>query len=94
MPKTILTVARERHIARLIVVNLQRIGYRALQLNLDEATPERIDEENPDCLILPVGLLPSIRWARRDELSIGEYRFQLWQKFEDPKQELNLRFLK
>lgn len=78
--KTVLVVARERHIGRLIEVNLQRAGYSVSQLDFDKATPSRLDQENPELLFLPPELLPSPLWSRHSTIEIGRGDFQLWRK--------------
>ena len=52
MPKRILVVDDEKHIARLIVVNLQRAGYVVEAASNGLECLERVQAEPPDLIIL------------------------------------------
>jgi len=54
MQKKILAVDDERHIVRLIQVNLERAGYRVVTANDGREALKKIAEELPDLVILDV----------------------------------------
>jgi two-component system alkaline phosphatase synthesis response regulator PhoP/two-component system response regulator VicR len=54
MPKKILAVDDERHIVRLVEVNLQRAGYEVVTAYDGKEALEKIKTENPDLVVLDV----------------------------------------
>lgn len=54
MPKKILAVDDERHIVRLIQVNLERAGYEVATAYDGREALKKIDEEKPDMVVLDV----------------------------------------
>ena len=54
MPKKILAVDDERHIVRLVEVNLQRAGYEVVTAYDGKEALEKVKSENPDLVVLDV----------------------------------------
>jgi len=54
MPKKILAVDDERHIVRLVQVNLERQGYQVVTAFDGKEALEKIESENPDLVVLDV----------------------------------------
>ncbi len=54
MPKKILAVDDERHIVRLVQVNLQRAGYEVVTAYDGKEALEKVEAEHPDMVILDV----------------------------------------
>lgn len=54
MPKKILAVDDERHIVRLVEVNLQRAGYEVVTAYDGKEALEKVQSENPDLIVLDV----------------------------------------
>ena len=54
MPKKILAVDDERHIVRLVEVNLQRAGYEVVTAYDGREALEKVKSENPDLVVLDV----------------------------------------
>ncbi len=54
MPRKILTVDDEKHIVRLIQVNLERHGYEVVTAFDGREALTKVDEERPDLVILDV----------------------------------------
>jgi len=54
MPKKILAVDDERHIVRLVEVNLQRAGYEVVTAFDGREALEKVKAENPDLVVLDV----------------------------------------
>ncbi|HEY3377017.1 MAG TPA: response regulator [Armatimonadota bacterium] len=54
MPKKILAVDDERHIVRLIQVNLERAGYEVVTAYDGREALKKIEEEQPDMVVLDV----------------------------------------
>jgi two-component system alkaline phosphatase synthesis response regulator PhoP/two-component system response regulator VicR len=54
MPKKILAVDDERHIVRLVEVNLQRAGYQVVTAYDGKEALEKVKSENPDLVVLDV----------------------------------------
>ena len=54
MPKKILAVDDERHIVRLVEVNLQRAGYQVVTAYDGREALEKVKSENPDLVVLDV----------------------------------------
>src|SRR5579862_6075603 len=54
MPKKILAVDDERHIVRLVQVNLQRAGYEVVTAFDGKEALEKVESENPDLVVLDV----------------------------------------
>lgn len=54
MPRKILTVDDEKHIVRLIQVNLERHGYEVVTAFDGREALQKVDEERPDLVILDV----------------------------------------
>ncbi len=54
MPKKILAVDDERHIVRLIQVNLERAGYQVITAFDGREALKKIEEERPDLVVLDV----------------------------------------
>ena len=54
MPRKILTVDDEKHIVRLIQVNLERHGYEVVTAYDGREALQKVDDERPDLVILDV----------------------------------------
>src|SRR5579871_1682795 len=54
MPKKILAVDDERHIVRLVQVNLERQGYEVVTAYDGKEALEKVASENPDLIVLDV----------------------------------------
>ena len=54
MAKKILAVDDEKHIVRLVQVNLERAGYEVVTANDGKEALEKVASENPDLLVLDV----------------------------------------
>ncbi|MGI6296463.1 MAG: response regulator transcription factor [Armatimonadota bacterium] len=54
MPKKILAVDDEKHIVRLVQVNLERAGYQVVTANDGKEALQKVAEENPDLVVLDV----------------------------------------
>jgi two-component system, OmpR family, alkaline phosphatase synthesis response regulator PhoP len=54
MPKKILAVDDEKHIVRLVQVNLERQGYEVVTANDGKEALQKVEEENPDLIVLDV----------------------------------------
>lgn len=54
MPKKILAVDDEKHIVRLVQVNLERAGYEVVTANDGKEALQKVAEENPDLVVLDV----------------------------------------
>ena len=54
MPKKILAVDDERHIVRLVEVNLQRAGYQVVTAYDGREALEKVKAEEPDLIVLDV----------------------------------------
>ncbi|MEI7834569.1 MAG: response regulator [bacterium] len=54
MPKKVLACDDERHIVRLIQVNLERAGYEVVTAFDGREALKKIDEEHPDMVVLDV----------------------------------------
>ena len=54
MPKKILAVDDERHIVRLVEVNLQRAGYEVVTAYDGKEALEKVKSETPDLVVLDV----------------------------------------
>ncbi len=54
MPKKILAVDDERHIVRLVQVNLERAGYEVVTAFDGKEALEKVESENPDLVVLDV----------------------------------------
>ncbi|MCC6484056.1 MAG: response regulator [Armatimonadetes bacterium] len=54
MPKKILAVDDEKHIVRLVQVNLERQGYDVVTANDGREALEKVASENPDLVVLDV----------------------------------------
>jgi len=54
MPKKILAVDDEKHIVRLVEVNLQRAGYEVITAYDGREALEKIKSESPDLIVLDV----------------------------------------
>lgn len=54
MPKKILAVDDERHIVRLVEVNLQRAGYEVVTAFDGKEALEKVKSESPDLIVLDV----------------------------------------
>ena len=54
MPKKILAVDDERHIVRLVQVNLERAGYQVVTAFDGKEALEKVEAENPDLVVLDV----------------------------------------
>src|SRR5689334_22193913 len=54
MPKKILAVDDERHIVRLVQVNLQRAGYDVVTAYDGKDALEKVESEHPDLVVLDV----------------------------------------
>ena len=54
MPKKILAVDDEKHIVRLVQVNLERQGYEVVTASDGKEALEMVEQENPDLVVLDV----------------------------------------
>ncbi len=54
MPKKILAVDDEKHIVRLVQVNLERQGYEVVTANDGREALEKVESEKPDLVVLDV----------------------------------------
>jgi two-component system alkaline phosphatase synthesis response regulator PhoP/two-component system response regulator VicR len=54
VPKKILAVDDEKHIVRLVQVNLERAGYQVVTANDGKEALQKVAEENPDLVVLDV----------------------------------------
>lgn len=54
MPRKILAVDDEKHIVRLVQVNLERAGYEVVTANDGKEALQKVAEENPDLMVLDV----------------------------------------
>lgn len=54
MPKKILAVDDEKHIVRLVQVNLERAGYQVVTANDGKEALQKVADENPDLVVLDV----------------------------------------
>lgn len=54
MPKKILAVDDERHIVRLVQVNLERAGFEVVTAFDGKEALEKVESENPDLVVLDV----------------------------------------
>ncbi|MCC6445456.1 MAG: response regulator [Armatimonadetes bacterium] len=54
MAKKILAVDDEKHIVRLVQVNLQRAGYEVVTANDGKEALEKVESERPDLVVLDV----------------------------------------
>ena len=54
MAKKILAVDDEKHIVRLVQVNLERAGYTVVTANDGKEALQKVSEENPDLVVLDV----------------------------------------
>lgn len=54
MPRKILAVDDEKHIVRLVQVNLERAGYTVVTANDGKEALEKVASENPDLVVLDV----------------------------------------
>lgn len=54
MPKKILAVDDEKHIVRLVQVNLERAGYTVVTANDGKEALQKVSEEHPDLVVLDV----------------------------------------
>ena len=54
MPKKILAVDDEKHIVRLVQVNLERAGYEVVTANDGKEALQKVQDENPDLVVLDV----------------------------------------
>lgn len=54
MPRKILAVDDEKHIVRLVQVNLERQGYQVVTANDGKEALQKVEEEHPDLLVLDV----------------------------------------
>ncbi len=54
MPKKILAVDDEKHIVRLVQVNLERQGYEVVTANDGREALEKVESEHPDLVVLDV----------------------------------------
>ncbi|BCW97978.1 MAG: response regulator transcription factor [Armatimonadota bacterium] len=54
MPKKILAVDDEKHIVRLVQVNLERQGYEVVTANDGREALEKVESERPDLVVLDV----------------------------------------
>lgn len=54
MPKKILAVDDEKHIVRLVQVNLERAGYTVVTANDGKEALQKVSDENPDLVVLDV----------------------------------------
>lgn len=54
MPRKILAVDDEKHIVRLVQVNLERQGYEVVTANDGKEALQKVEEEHPDLVVLDV----------------------------------------
>lgn len=54
MPKKILAVDDEKHIVKLVQVNLERQGYEVITANDGKEALQKVEEEHPDLIVLDV----------------------------------------
>lgn len=54
MPRKILAVDDEKHIVRLVQVNLERQGYEVVTANDGKEALKKVEEEQPDLVVLDV----------------------------------------
>lgn len=54
MPRKILAVDDEKHIVRLVQVNLERQGYEVITANDGKEALQKVEDEHPDLLVLDV----------------------------------------
>jgi two-component system alkaline phosphatase synthesis response regulator PhoP/two-component system response regulator VicR len=54
MPRKILAVDDEKHIVRLVQVNLERQGYEVVTANDGKEALEKVESEKPDLVVLDV----------------------------------------
>lgn len=54
MPRKILAVDDEKHIVRLVQVNLERQGYTVVTANDGKEALQKVEEEHPDLVVLDV----------------------------------------
>jgi len=54
VPKKILAVDDEKHIVRLVQVNLERAGYTVVTANDGKEALQKVSEEHPDLVVLDV----------------------------------------
>jgi two-component system, OmpR family, alkaline phosphatase synthesis response regulator PhoP len=54
VPRKILAVDDEKHIVRLVQVNLERQGYEVVTANDGKEALEKVEEERPDLVVLDV----------------------------------------
>ena len=54
MPKKILAVDDEKHIVRLVQVNLERAGYEVVTASDGKEALQKVEDENPDLVVLDV----------------------------------------
>ena len=54
MPRKILACDDEKHIVRLVQVNLERAGYTVVTANDGKEALQKVEEENPDLVVLDV----------------------------------------
>jgi two-component system, OmpR family, alkaline phosphatase synthesis response regulator PhoP len=54
MPRKILAVDDEKHIVRLVQVNLERQGYEVVTANDGKEALKKVEEERPDLVVLDV----------------------------------------
>jgi len=54
VPKKILACDDEKHIVRLVQVNLERAGYEVVTANDGKEALQKVEEENPDLVVLDV----------------------------------------
>lgn len=54
MPRKILAVDDEKHIVKLVQVNLERQGYEVVTANDGKEALQKVEEEHPDLLVLDV----------------------------------------
>jgi two-component system alkaline phosphatase synthesis response regulator PhoP/two-component system response regulator VicR len=54
MPRKILAVDDEKHIVRLVQVNLERQGYEVVTANDGKEALEKVESEHPDLVVLDV----------------------------------------
>ena len=52
--KKVLVIGAERHIVRLIEVNLEHQGYEIITVNNQDGVLQKVEEENPDLIVLDV----------------------------------------
>jgi len=54
VPRKILAVDDEKHIVRLVQVNLERAGYEVVTANDGKEALQKVQDENPDLVVLDV----------------------------------------